>query len=530
MQVGRYQVLDEVGRGGAGAVYRAVAPDGRPVALKLLLAGAGATPAQRARLMREAQAMLRLSHPGVVRLLDAGERQGVPWLALEWVEGESLQDRLDREGRLDPRDAARLVARLAVALEHCHAQGVVHRDLKPANVLLRRDGQPLLTDFGLALELDPERSTFRTRLTVAGALLGTPGYWPPEQAEGALERIGPASDVWGLGAILFAALTGRPPFAGESLIELIRLMERGASPPSQVAPGVPPELDAICLRCLQRQPGDRYARPGLLAQELQRWLAEASGQRQGWRSRGERQGHTPLVLAGLLALTTGALLLVRELLPAAAVSPAATPLPERPQPGTPPSAPPADALAQAREWIARGEEHARRGEPEQALAAFEQAIAAAPHLPMAWVGRGSLRSSQGDREQALADLQRALALDPQCAEAYMNRGNLRMTSDPAAALADYERTLALQPENPLAHLNRAVLRGRAGDRAGARADFDRAVALAPGLPAAWLYRGLVRLDEGDPGGEEDLERVLSLAPAGREATLARQGLARLGPR
>jgi serine/threonine-protein kinase len=205
--IGRYRLVEQIGRGGMGEVWRAQAPDGREVALKLLLAGRGAGPDQRRRFGTEVRTQLRLRHPNLVALLDAGETDaGVPFLVLEWVPGETLAARLAREGPLHPRDAVELVRRLALALAHCHGQGVLHRDLKPENVLLRAgDGEPLLTDFGLARDLDVSLATR------SGVSLGTPGWWSPEQAFGQTGAVGPRSDVYGLGALLYAALTGCGP-------------------------------------------------------------------------------------------------------------------------------------------------------------------------------------------------------------------------------------------------------------------------------------------------------------------------------
>jgi len=252
-RVGRYEVTGELGRGGAGLVYRARdARDGRLVALKLMRGGGGDA---RRRFGREVQSLLRLRHSGVVAVRDAGQHEGTPYLVVDLVEGESLADRIGRDGPLPPPEAVRVARELAAALVHCHAQGVLHRDLKPANVLLDAEGRARLTDFGLARDLD---ASLGGSLTVAGRLLGTPGYWPPEQAGADLEAIGPRSDVFGLGAVLYAALTGRAPFAGETLPEVLAAMDGPVEPPSAHAPGVDPLLDAICLRCLERDPVRRF--------------------------------------------------------------------------------------------------------------------------------------------------------------------------------------------------------------------------------------------------------------------------------
>jgi Protein kinase domain len=291
-----------------GVVYRARGPEGE-VALKLLLARSTSQEVQRRRFEREVDALRRLDHQGIVAVRGAGQHRDMPWVAMELVEGDSLEQRLARQGPLAPRAAAELIRKLARAVQHAHARGVLHRDLKPANVLLDSlSGEPRLTDFGLARDTDLERS----KLTRTGSILGTPGFWPPEQAEGRLEALGPASDVYGLGATLYAALTGQAPFAGESLIECLRaVVELDVVAPSRLAPSLDPTLEAICLRCLEKDPADRYPDAGLLADALDDYC-EGAPERAGWRP--------GVVLAGVaLTAALGAILVG-----ALALEPAAT--------------------------------------------------------------------------------------------------------------------------------------------------------------------------------------------------------------
>ncbi len=323
-RIGPYELREQLGRGGMGVVHRAVdARTGQEVALKLLLAVADER--ARRRQLLEARALTRLRHPSVVSLLDAGEDRGRPWLALELVRGRSLQERLDREGALAPADAARLVQGLAAALAHAHGEGVLHRDLKPANVLLPDDGgPPKLTDFGLAgFTFDLSQS----RLTRSGTLQGSPGYWSPEQVSGQPDAIGPATDVYGLGAVLYAALTRRPPIEGESLPEVLSATTRLRPEP----PGADPALDAIALRCLEKDPGDRYPSVAALERELLRYLAGP----------GPRRRRGPLVVAaGLVTAAAlaggGAVALGRLLAPGAVQAPRQT-TPLEPEDRTPPA-------------------------------------------------------------------------------------------------------------------------------------------------------------------------------------------------
>ena len=272
-RVGPYELRGELARGGTGVVHRAWDPGlGREVALKLLKRGGDAGDAERRRFRREAEALARIRHRNVVRVHAAGDDAGRPFLVMELVEGETLQARLDRERRLAPREAVDLARRLAQGLAAAHRAGVLHRDIKPDNVLLSRTtGEPLLTDFGLAKDLSATQS--RSRLSIRGRFLGTPGYWPPEQARGELDAMGPRSDVYALGATLWALLVGRPPFEADSLVEaLVAAQEAAPEPPSRHAPDVPPGLDQVALACLEKDPARRYPSAEALAQDLERVL------------------------------------------------------------------------------------------------------------------------------------------------------------------------------------------------------------------------------------------------------------------
>jgi serine/threonine-protein kinase len=294
-----YDVEAVVGRGGMGIVYRARHRRlNRPVALKMILAGAYASPQDRARFQREAEAVAALRHPNVVQVYDSGEAGGRPYFTMEFVEGGTLAEKLARTP-LAARPAADLVAALAGAVHAAHASGVVHRDLKPANVLLTADGTPKVTDFGLAryVEGGPE-------LTLSGTRVGTPSYMAPEQALGRSRAIGPATDVYALGAILYELLTGRPPFKGESAAETERqVIANDPVPPSRLNAGVPRDLETVCLKCLHRDPARRYPSAAALVDDLRRFLAGApiAARPAGRRERLARWVRRHPAAAGLLA-------------------------------------------------------------------------------------------------------------------------------------------------------------------------------------------------------------------------------------
>jgi serine/threonine-protein kinase len=263
-----YEVEAVLGRGGMGIVFRARHLRlGRLVALKMALAGAYAEPRERGRLQREAEAEARLRHPNIVQLYDVGEHEGRLYFTMEFVEGGSLSRKL--AGQPQPAGpAAELVATLARAMQLAHASGIIHRDLKPANILLTADGTPKIADFGLA-----RRGEGGPELTVTGARLGTPSYMAPEQALGKASAIGPAVDVYALGAVLYELLTGRPPFHAETAAETQRqVIAEEPAPPSRLNAKVPRDLETICLKCLHKAPEGRYGSAEALAEDLQRFL------------------------------------------------------------------------------------------------------------------------------------------------------------------------------------------------------------------------------------------------------------------
>jgi WD40 repeat protein len=264
-----YTILGELGRGGMGVVYQARQQGlDRLVALKMILAGEYAGATERQRFRSEALAVARLSHPNVVQVYEVGEHDGRPYLALEYVAGGTLADRL-RGGPLPPREAAAFLEPLARAAQAAHDKGIVHRDLKPANVLLATDGTPKITDFGLAKRLDASAGP-----TQSGAVVGTPAYMAPEQAAGQAKEVGPATDVYALGAILYECLTGRPPFQAATPVDtLLRVLSDEPPAPRALNPAVPRHLETITLKCLRKEPPQRYASALDLAEDLRRFQA-----------------------------------------------------------------------------------------------------------------------------------------------------------------------------------------------------------------------------------------------------------------
>ncbi len=274
-----YEVLSVLGRGAMGVVYKArqIGLD-RCVALKVLPQGGHSDKEALERFRTEARATAQLHHPNIVQIFDIGEQDSLPYFSLEFVEGGSLAQKLRGQPQ-PPRQAVQTVEILARAIAVAHERGIIHRDLKPANVLLTPLGQPKITDFGLAKLLGE-----KSRHTMHGAILGTPSYMAPEQASGNMKAICPATDIFSLGAILFEMLTGRPPFQGATVFATMQqLLHDRPQPLRALRPELPRDLERVILKCLEKNPVDRYPLAGELADDLRRFL---SGQEVLARPRG----------------------------------------------------------------------------------------------------------------------------------------------------------------------------------------------------------------------------------------------------
>jgi serine/threonine-protein kinase len=267
--VAGYEILGELGRGAMGVVYKARQRGlKRLVALKMILAGDHASDRDLARFRAEAESVARLQHANIVQIYEVGDEDGLPFFSLEFVDGTPLSKKV-RGTPLPARQAAELLRLLAEAMDYAHRHGVVHRDLKPSNVLLTSGGVPKISDFGLAKQVEEDSGQTRS-----GTVLGTPSYMAPEQAEGRIKEVGPLSDVYGLGAILYELLTGRAPFRGDTVLETLRqVREQEPVPPHLLQPKVPRDLETICLKCLQKERTKRYGSAADLGEDLRRFLA-----------------------------------------------------------------------------------------------------------------------------------------------------------------------------------------------------------------------------------------------------------------
>jgi tetratricopeptide (TPR) repeat protein len=267
---GDYELLEVLGRGGMGVVYRARQISlGRLVALKLIKSGDFASENELLRFQNEVEAVAQLDHPSIVPVYEVGEIRGQRYFSMRLINGKSLDKSLVKFA-LDPRASARLVAAVASAVHHAHERGILHRDLKPGNILLDEAGEPHVTDFGLAKRLEVD-----SNLTLTGAILGTPAFMSPEQAKGSKGAITTATDVYGLGTILYALLTARAPFSASDLAELLDMVRaRPPLAPTRLNARVPRDLEVICLKCLEKDQRRRYSSAQALADDLERWLAD----------------------------------------------------------------------------------------------------------------------------------------------------------------------------------------------------------------------------------------------------------------
>ncbi len=267
--LGNYQILEEIGRGGMGVIYRARQRHSRRiVAIKRVLSYHADSQDTLMRFRREAQAAANLDHPNILPIYEVSEsHDGLPFFSMKFASGGSLLEAAPAL-RSEPRRAVALLAKVARALQYAHEQGILHRDLKPGNILLDGRGEPMVSDFGLAKWLEPTG-----RLTRTPSIFGTPGYIAPEQVNGSDTKLTSAADVYGLGAVLFDLLAGRPPFTGEHALKTIQqAAEKPAPKLRTLAPGLDRDLETICAKCLERDPLARYRSAGELADDLERWL------------------------------------------------------------------------------------------------------------------------------------------------------------------------------------------------------------------------------------------------------------------
>ncbi|MBI3723224.1 tetratricopeptide repeat protein [bacterium] len=557
-RIGKYVITGELGRGGMGVVYRALDTAlRREVAIKMILDPTRAGPELLKRFEAEASATARLRHPGIVSVHEVGFHEGRPFLVMELIQGESLEALLRREP-MAPRRAAEVIREVALALAHAHASGVVHRDVKPENVLVDKEGRPHLMDFGLAREVGEGQ-----RMTVTGQVLGTPAYMSPEQAAGETRRQGPASDVYSLGAVLYRALVGKPPFEAPSIPALMtRVMFDEPDPPRRTHPKVHVDLETIALRCLAKEPERRYASATVVAEELARFLAgepivarPISGLERARRWARKNRKLT-LALLALALVLPGALVAIALVVRASEservretrkwqeeqaraarnresavrklhdleeheIAGETRPIPEYTK-----IIDEAPDLADA--WAHRGMARAMAGDPKGGLADAEKAIEISPAFAGGWGTRGWIEVQMRDYERGIADASKAIELDPKRPTPWGVRGDAkRMMGDAKGAVADLDRAIERNRAYVGALIARGLLKTELGDQDGAMADFDDAIRFNPKAARAWNGRGIAKEKRGEVDGAiADYTCAIELSPDAADA-LANRGHARL---
>ena len=491
---GGFQLEGTLGRGGMAAVFRARhLESGREVALKVLHGRSSPE-----RLRREGELVRGLDHPGIVKLLACGEQDGQPWLAYELVgKGRTLGDALPgltRPERLE------LVLEVARALGHAHARGVVHRDVKPQNVLIDAAGRARLTDFGLGKAQDS------LRLTASGALVGTAAWMSPEQLRGEGVRIGPAGDVWALGALLHLALCGEPPYHTTTLIERAAEVHAGPPPPpSRQDPTIPPALDAVCARALAVDPAERYPHGDAFAEALQAALTAPHAPPA--RRRARRWLGLGLALGLLVALAAGAVALTRT-----------DPAPKGPAPAGPagPTGPEEQAAQRRRaaEELRLAQAAFENSDPITAEDRVRAALSLDETSSDAWELLGRVRGWGGDLRSAERAFSRALELDPRRGQAWALRAGTRYNlGDVEGARADQARAEALVPDDPDVSVLGMYLRMHDHDYPGTVAAATRLIDAGRGTSTEWAYRAWARAAQGDlAGGALDAEQALRADP------------------
>jgi serine/threonine-protein kinase len=398
--VSGYEILGILGRGGMGVVYKARQVGlNRVVALKMILSGSHASDEEVMRFRIEAEAVAALQHPHIVQVHDFGQREGRPYFSLEYLEGGSLQQRLTGRPH-DPREAARLIATLAGALDFAHRHGIVHRDVKPANILFDSAGQPRITDFGLAKRLVDEDQG----RTGAEAILGTPTYMAPEQAQGRTRQVGPAADVYSLGAVLYDLLTGRPPFKGDTVLDTLQLVQTAEpTPPTRLQKKLPRDLETICLKCLQKDSRKRYDSAAALANDLVAFLEGRPIEARpiaAWERAWKWTRRRPAA-AALLALAVGAtgVVVAGEMISSARIRGLNATLEEK-----------VEALDGSNAKLTRSEQSLRRKNDELLAAAEKLKVAHAHALRATRRAEGSERDAQESFLRAQQGVERVLNL------------------------------------------------------------------------------------------------------------------------
>ncbi|MBI4617676.1 MAG: protein kinase [Planctomycetes bacterium] len=531
-RIGPYRILNEIGRGGMGIVFRAIDPGmDREVALKVLKGGESIDATRLARFEREIELCGTLQHPSIVQIHSSDREGEFVWYAMEYVEGKPL-DKWLKENSLEPVRRIEMLLPVVDALAYAHDRGIIHRDVKPANVLVDREGRPRIGDFGLAKSLFAH-----DKLTQTGAMIGTPVYMSPEQADRRPDKVGPHSDVYGLGVLFYEVLAGAPPFTADSLFELmLQILSKEPESLRKRNPLIPKDLDRIVLQCLAKDPADRYPTARELLEDLQRFLhgvevlARPRGISSSAMTQIRRHRRVALWTAGLgvLFLAAGAWAGYEFLVADRAD-----------EDDSRPGGDDATRERKARDALASGARRLDVRDAEGAIPAFEAALSAAPGDRLraeAHAGLARARLALGELDRAMEDARRAVELAPGWTPAILVRGRvLAQLERHREAVADLRRAAQEMRDDLEVHLDLAasalaLVAGPDSSDDDARtvsAALVRAADLAPSGDARPHYlRGTLLLATGDAeGAKKSYDRALTADPNHGPSLAARARLA-----
>jgi serine/threonine protein kinase/Tfp pilus assembly protein PilF len=554
-QFGRYRILQPLGKGGMGTVYLAHDPHlDRKIALKVPLFDPqeGTEPLER--FFREARAAATLDHPNICPVYDVGEAHGRPFLTMAFIDGQPLSHRLQTNGPMPQREAAALVRKLALALQEAHNRGIIHRDLKPSNIMINRRGEPIIMDFGLAKRVfTAEGESSAEQLTRTGLMLGTPAYMPPEQVRGQQKEIGPWSDIYSLGVLLYELLTGTRPFRGALADVLSDVLHAEPVPPSLCGREIDSTLESICLKAMAKKPADRYGSMAELAKSLADYLhgqtAKPVGQPTLVRSAAdetapahrlsqqlrERQQASRMWLAiiGILvflsAMIAVAIFLVmtatspkddggrakndnRSKMPHTIISrqPLATPASHPSALGERDQQTVANLLFQA-QTAYDNRDYAR------AIDVCTQALKLDARNVEALRIRAEAYGDSGQWDYEIDDCTRALAIDAYHVQLFLDRGYAYLNSNQPdkfdRCIADCNAALRLDPKRPTAYANRGWAYNGKLDYQDALDDFNTALAMSPAIPLWYVSRGVIHARRGERANAlADQIKALQLDP------------------
>ncbi len=506
---GKYEILGEIARGGMGVVYRArqVGLD-RVIALKVLLASGTFNLESILRFQREARTTANLAHPGIVPIYDVGEVEGEHYFTMEYVSGGSLSGLMKKE-RLTPKRALEVMKTIAEAIDHAHEQGVIHRDLKPGNILFDKAGNPKVTDFGLAKEVEVE-----SELTHSGQMLGTPAYMAPEQALGEHASVDRQSDVYALGAMLYEMLTGKKSFEGDNIPQLLfEIVTSDPVPPRKIDPQIHPDLEVITLKAMSKDKWMRYLTAREFASDIQNFLegravsAEAPGRVYLFKRWVKRHK----ALAAVIAASVVGMTLLGSVLgwglyqESQAVAKLEREKVENYQ-----------RRLDAKPFYDRGTGFENNGQLDRAVDAFEKAVETDPTFDTAYIALASVLRKKGRTAEALAGYGKAIEAAPTTYAGYNERASLlRDLGRLDEALRDYDHLLGLDAEKKSAEIlyNRSIVHKLAKRPAAAKADLEAVLAIRPDFVAAHDQLGQIAFDEGNlEQALRHYERTLQIDP------------------